>query len=220
VTVAPFTYQQDNKIKFVEGELPDYRTLTYYVDNEEYLTTLCEYQSTISNFPTPTKKNCTFKGWSKDGETIIDDICMIEDTSLYAIFDEYEVVYSGNFNTPTNSCYFSNIDNVYSYRFDFSKYTQFSNLSNLDPTKDKYSMDLSLSFALENDVDWYCDSTEKFTLTSIAYNEDNSVYTYAGSNNNIIKVSFSQGYIEIIDTYSSVKYDSVVTNISNITLYP
>lgn len=80
----------------VEGDISNFRTITYYVEDEIYDSVYFDSTKIINWINrVPIKENFTFIGWSLDGENVVKNIKATKDIEVYAVFTEGGVLFSG-----------------------------------------------------------------------------------------------------------------------------
>lgn len=82
--------------EIVEGDVSQYRKITYYVDNEVFYSTYFDSTKPIDfTSKTPIKEDHAFLGWSLDGENVVENLSAKSDVKVYAILKTQDVIFTG-----------------------------------------------------------------------------------------------------------------------------
>lgn len=123
---------------YVYSSSSNMTNLFFYVDDTLYANIEVDKNNISYSLENPTKENCTFVGWSLDGETLIDDIntaAVTEPVTYIAVFEEI-ANYSFTIQ-DVNTSYFG--QGVYST---FTSLNYPETISSLDVSTNKASSDL------------------------------------------------------------------------------
>ncbi|HIS89248.1 TPA: hypothetical protein IAA87_07490 [Candidatus Avigastranaerophilus faecigallinarum] len=186
VEVKPIGYEKDDQLS-INGQIDDYATLNYYLDDDIIYSYIYTIGSQVSKFPTAEKEGLLFAYWKDSNGNKVDTLEISSDTNLYAYFYETaeEVLLNYNLVYAVDSDYTSGTGHPSS--------TTYLNFQDSD----------ELKTAVENL------ENKKDKIKAIIENVDGSIYTY-----DLLTTESStdeyHGYYSSDDSHSVV--DIVVNN--------
>lgn len=91
VSIFADDYVHDDSIEYVEGDVSNYHTLTYYVDDEVYMTQIFDNTKAVTLVDGPAKTDIAFSHWiDADGNKLNQTSKFNADTTIYAVYVEAE----------------------------------------------------------------------------------------------------------------------------------
>lgn len=158
VEVKPIGYEKDDELS-INGQIDDYVTLSYYVDDEVRYSFVYTKGSQIDKFPSVEKENLIFSCWQDVNGNKIESLKIEADTNLYAHFyesaEEFLVDYTailevtegyGTYSSVTND-----IDTIREHEDDFKILVDYS-----DGSFQLYdSEDVTYNYSSAEQTGWY-----------------------------------------------------------------
>lgn len=93
VSIFADDYVRDDSIEYVDGDVSNYHTLTYYVDDEVFTSQIFNEEQAVNLIDAPEKADHVFSHWVNSfGTKVNNQSRFFADTALYAVYVEAQVL--------------------------------------------------------------------------------------------------------------------------------